>query len=158
MYITISIARQELEFIDAEQQRHVFSVSTALNGPHQEEGSGGTPLGEHRVRAKIGAGMPSGAVFVGRRFTGEVYSPALAAQYPQRDWILTRILWLAGNEPGYNQGGNVDTMRRYIYIHGTPDTEPMGKPYSHGCIRMRNEDVMWLFDHVAPYCPVKIVL
>jgi len=158
MHITISIAQQTLEFIDAQQQRHVFSVSTALNGPNQVEGSGGTPLGKHRVRAKIGAGMPSGAVFVGRRFTGEVYNETLAAQYPNRDWILSRILWLAGNQPGYNQGGNVDTMRRYIYLHGTPDTEPMGVPKSHGCVRMRNSDIVWLFDRVAPYCPVTIVL
>lgn len=158
MRINISIARQELEFIDAAQQRHVFSVSTALNGPNQTEGSGGTPLGEHRIRAKIGAGMPKGAVFVGRRFTGEIYSEALGEQHPQRDWILSRILWLAGNEPGVNQGGNVDTMRRYIYVHGTPNTEPMGEPLSHGCVRMRNQDIIWLFDQVEPYCPVTITL
>lgn len=158
MHIHVSISQQTLTFIDKQGRSHRFSVSTAKNGPHQQEGSGGTPLGKHRVRAKIGADAPLHAVFVGRRFTGEVYTPALGEQYPERDWILTRILWLAGCEQGYNQGGNVDTMRRYIYIHGTPDTEPMGVPLSHGCIRMRNTELMWLFEQVAPYCPVVIEL
>lgn len=156
MHIHVSIRQQILTFIDAQGVEHRFPVSTAKNGPNQQEGSGGTPLGKHRIRAKIGADAPMNAVFVGRRFTGEIYTPSLGAQYPERDWILTRILWLAGCEPGFNQGGNVDTMRRYIYIHGTPDTEPMGVPLSHGCIRMRNADIAWLFDEVAPYCPVLI--
>lgn len=96
----------------------------------------------------MGAGLPINAVFVGRRFTGEIYSEALAQQYPQRDWILSRILWLSGVEVGKNRLGNVDSMRRFIYIHGTPDTEPMGVARSHGCIRMRNDDVLDLFERV----------
>lgn len=158
MHIHISISQQTLTFTDTHGQHHCFSVSTAKNGPNQQEGSGGTPLGKHRVRAKIGADAPLNAVFVGRRFTGEIYTSELGAHHPERDWILTRILWLAGCEPGFNQGGNVDTMRRYIYIHGTPDSEPMGVPLSHGCIRMRNTELMWLFEQVAPYCPVIIEL
>lgn len=125
-----------------------YEVSTALNGAGEANGSGCTPRGEHLIRAKIGAGMPMNAVFVGRRFTGEIYSEALAEQYPTRDWILTRILWLSGLQKGVNRLGCVDTMRRYIYIHGTPDSEPMGVPVSHGCIRMRNRDIIELFDKV----------
>lgn len=112
-------------------------------------GSGCTPLGRHVIQAKIGNGCPAGAVFVGRRPTGEVYTPDLAKQFPHRDWILSRILWLKGCEPGRNRYGRVDTMRRHIYIHGCPDSEPMGTPLSHGCIRMRNADVIELFDLAA---------
>ena len=123
-----------------------YLVSTGIKGVGEQQGSGCTPRGKHLVRAKIGEGLPANAVFVGRRFTGEIYSQALAERFPDRDWILSRILWLSGLEPGVNRLGNVDTMRRYIYIHGTPDSEPMGVPASHGCIRMRNSDVMELFD------------
>lgn len=156
MHIHISLREQVLRFTDAKGAIYRFSVSTAKNGPNQQEGSNGTPLGKHRVRAKIGAGAPVNAVFVGRRLSGEIYDEQLAQLYPQRDWILTRILWLAGCEAGYNQGGHVDSMRRYIYIHGTPDSEPMGVPLSHGCVRMRNADLLWLFERVQPYCPVMI--
>lgn len=127
-----------------------FSVSTALNGPGEQKNSGCTPRGEHYIRAAIGGDMPSGAVFVGRRFTGEIYTEALAADFPNRDWILTRILWLSGLQSGQNRLGDVDTMQRYIYIHGTPDSEPMGVPLSHGCVRMRNSDLIELFDRVRP--------
>ena len=108
------------------------------------------------MRAKIGAGAPANTVFVGRRPTGEIWTPTLAAQYPGRDWILTRILWLSGCEIGFNRLGEVDTMRRYIYIHGTPDTMEMGKPGSIGCIRMRNRDLVELFDLVPAGTPVEI--
>jgi lipoprotein-anchoring transpeptidase ErfK/SrfK len=108
------------------------------------------------VRLKIGANCPVGAVFRGRRWTGEVYSPALGVAQPQRDWILTRILWLTGTERGRNRGGNVDTLRRFIYIHGCPPTEPMGVPRSHGCIRMRDADLVALFDAVSVGTPVDI--
>jgi lipoprotein-anchoring transpeptidase ErfK/SrfK len=127
-----------------------YRVSTARNGPGEWRDSGCTPRGLHRIRIRIGAGCPEGTVFVGRRPTGEVYRPELAACFPDRDWILTRILWLSGMEPGRNRGGGVDTLRRYIYIHGCPETDPMGVPRSHGCIRMRNRDLMQLFDLVAP--------
>lgn len=125
-----------------------YPVSTALNGAGEQDGSGCTPRGEHYIRAKIGNNVPLNTVFRGRRPTGEIYTPALAAEHPDRDWILTRILWLCGCEWGRNRGPGVDTFRRFIYIHGTPDTEPMGTPESHGCIRMRNCDVVELFGRV----------
>lgn len=138
--IEISIADQLLR-ITSGGACHLYPVSTAANGAGEQEGSEKTPRGWHRVRACVGDGMPLNTVFRGRRVTGEIYSPELAAQFPRRDWILTRILWLQGLEVGYNRMGGVDSMRRYIYIHGTPDSEPVGVPRSHGCIRMRNEDV-----------------
>ncbi|KDE39374.1 MAG: L,D-transpeptidase family protein [Nitrincola lacisaponensis] len=156
LHIHISIAQQRLSLYDDERVLCSFSVSTASRGPGNQENSGCTPLGRHRIRAKIGAGLPQNAVLVGRRFTGEIYSPELALQHPQRDWILTRILWLCGEQPGYNRLGSVDSMRRYIYIHGTPDTEPMGEPRSHGCIRMRNSDITELFQQVPTGCRVLI--
>jgi lipoprotein-anchoring transpeptidase ErfK/SrfK len=158
MRIEISIQHQTLTLFDdlgAVKARYI--VSTAANGMGCEKDSGCTPLGQHIVRAKIGAGAPANTVFVGRRPTGEILTPELAAQYPQRDWILTRIMWLSGTEVGKNRLGNVDSMQRYIYIHGTPDTEPMGQPCSHGCVRMRNQDVIELFDLVVIGTPVVIV-
>ena len=126
-----------------------FAVATARKGVGELNGSEQTPRGWHVIRAKIGAEQPVNTVFVARRPTGEIYSPALAAQAPERDWILTRILWLSGLEPGRNRLGTVDTMRRYIYIHGCPDEEPMGIPSSHGCIKMHNQDVIRLYDTVS---------
>lgn len=134
-----------------------YPVSTAANGTGEINGSFRTPRGRHIVRAKIGAGAPENSVFVRRRPTGEIWSPDLAAAHQGRDWILTRILWLSGREPGINRLGQVDTMRRHIYIHGSPDTVEMGRPGSIGCIRMRNRDVVDLFDLVQPYTPVDIV-
>ena len=125
-------------------------VSTASNGAGERIHSECTPRGRHLIRACIGAGAPVNTVFVSRRPSGELYSPALRALYPQRDWILTRILWLSGLEPGKNRLGEVDTMRRYIYIHGAPDEDPMGVPSSHGCIKMRNSEVVALFDLAVP--------
>jgi len=133
-----------------------YAVSTALNGPGEQRDSGCTPRGRHRVRAMVGAGAPAGAVFRGRRATGEVWTPEFAARHPGRDWILSRILWLTGCEPGRNRYGAVDTLRRYIYIHGTGDDQPLGEPRSHGCIRMRNAEVIELFALVAPGTPVTI--
>ena len=124
-------------------------VSTARNGVGEVMDSECTPRGLHLIRARIGAGCPVNTVFRGRRPTGEIYSPALRRRFPRRDWILTRILWLSGLEPGRNRLGGVDTMRRYIYIHGAPDEDPMGEPTSHGCVKMRNADVMRLFDAVG---------
>lgn len=154
--IIIDIGSQSLELREASALLRRYAVSTALHGAGERDGSGCTPRGRLRVRACIGAGAPLGAVFVGRRATGEIWSPALAQSHPQRDWILTRILWLGGCEPGFNRYGAVDTQRRYIYIHGAPDCEPMGVPRSHGCVRMRNRDVIELFDQVAPGTPVLV--
>lgn len=149
MRIDISVADQTLTLRDeAGTALAAYPVSTALNGVGECKDSGCTPRGWHIVRAKIGAGQPLGAVFVGRRATGEIWTPQLAAQFPERDWILTRILWLSGCEVGVNRLGKVDSMQRYIYIHGTPDSEPMGVARSHGCVRMRNADVLELFDRV----------
>ena len=158
MRIDIDIGAQVLTLRDHDGIAvATYRVSTALNGPGEIEGSGCTPRGRHVVRARIGNRAPSGAVFRGRRPTGEVWTPELAARFPERDWILSRILWLSGCEPGRNRLGAVDTMRRYIYIHGTPDDQPMGVPLSHGCIRMRNRDVIELFERVPVGTDVDIM-
>ena len=147
-FVRIDLARQRLDLRVRGGVCRSWPVSTAANGPGEREGSECTPRGNHVVRAKIGAGAAPGAVFVARRPTGERYTPALGAAHPERDWILTRILWLSGTEPGRNRLGGVDTMRRYIYIHGCPDEVDITTPGSHGCIRMRNDDVIDLFDRV----------
>lgn len=158
MRIEISIADQQLRLLNAQGEVVArYAVSTALNGAGEQKDSGCTPRGVHVVRARIGDGAPVNSVFVGRRATGELWTPELAAQYPDRDWILTRILWLSGTEPGFNRLGAVDSMQRYIYIHGTPDDQPMGVPCSHGCVRMRNRDVLALFDAVPVGTPVQIL-
>ena len=156
MILKLSIEQQQMMLFDGGCCLRSYSISTALNGVGEQKNSGQTPRGQHYIRAKIGGDLPENSVLVGRRFTGEIYSSALALQYPGRDWILTRILWLSGCEPGRNRLGSVDTMQRYIYIHGTPDTESMGVPLSHGCIRMRNSDLIELFDLVAVGTPVEI--
>jgi L,D-transpeptidase YbiS len=154
--IEIDIGAQRLCLLRPGKAPLCWPVSTARKGPGERRGSEQTPRGRHVIRARIGAGLPPGAVLVGRRPTGETWSPALAAAHPGRDWILTRILWLSGLEPGRNRLGEVDTMRRYIYIHGTPDDQPVGVPGSHGCIRMRNADVIELFDRAPPGTEVRI--
>jgi lipoprotein-anchoring transpeptidase ErfK/SrfK len=154
--LRVSLAAQALEVWREGRLVKTYPVSTSKHGAGEIEGSHKTPRGRHVVRAKIGAGAPDNAVFRGRRPTGEIYSAELAAAHPGRDWILTRILWLSGAEIGKNRLGRVDTMRRYIYIHGTPDTEPLGIPGSIGCIRMRNRDVVELFDLVPVGAPVDI--
>jgi L,D-transpeptidase YbiS len=146
--LSVSLAAQTLALTRGGALEKTYAVSTSKHGAGEMHGSFKTPRGRHVVRAKIGAGAPLNAVFRGRRPTGEIYSPALAAAHPDRDWILTRILWLSGTEIGRNKLGRVDTMRRYIYIHGAPDTEPLGVPGSIGCIRMANGDVLELFDLV----------
>ncbi|MEY4597501.1 MAG: hypothetical protein RLZZ445_298 [Pseudomonadota bacterium] len=159
MKININIKSQTLDLIDYQDDILLqYSISSALKGTGQDSGSYCTPLGRHIIRAKIGIGEPENTVFVGRRPTGEIYSPDLAEQFPGRDWILTRILWLSGCEPGFNRLGSVDTMRRYIYIHGSPDSVQMGQPGSIGCIRMRNADIVELFDRVPAGTPVNIAL
>ena len=156
--IRVSIPDQTLSLLDDRGQLlRVYPVSTATNGAGEQRGSHCTPRGRHIVRAKIGARAPENTVFVGRRPTGEIWTPALGAKYPGRDWILTRILWLSGCEVGFNRLGDVDTMRRYIYIHGSPDSVPMNAPGSIGCIRMRNRELVELFDLVALRTPVEIV-
>ena len=158
MRIEISISHQTLMLFDNFGGVNAkYSVSTAANGVGCDKDSGCTPLGKHIIRAKIGGGVAPNTVFVGRRPTGEICTPELMAQYPNRDWIVTRILWLSGREIGKNRLGNVDTMQRYIYIHGSPDSTEMGKICSHGCVRMRSADVIELFNFVEAGTPVLIL-
>ena len=155
-WIRISLATQRLELLEGQRVLATYRVSTSARGAGERFGSERTPRGRHEVRELIGHGAPPGAVFVGREPTGEICSPELEAAHPDRDWILSRVIWLGGVEDGRNRGGDVDTFSRYIYIHGTPDGEPLGEPRSHGCIRMRNADVIALFDLVAPGMLVQI--
>ena len=146
--IKISIDEQRLQLLESDNVTMDVAVATATNGPGEIMHSECTPRGWHRIRAKIGAGAPENMVFTGRRPTGEIYSPALRQEHPGRDWMLTRLLWLSGLEPGKNRFGERDSMRRYIYIHGCPETDEMGVPSSHGCVKMRNTDVIHLFEIV----------
>lgn len=157
-YLDISIANQQLSVIENGKIICTYPISTAKNGAGEVMGSGCTPTGWHRIRAKIGDGQPINSVFIGRRATGEVYDVELAEQFPQRDWILSRILWLGGLEPHKNRYGNVDTAWRYIYIHGSPDHLLQGLPESHGCVRMKNVDVIELFNRVSCQTRVNIHL
>ena len=157
MRIEISIKHQNLVLFDNfGGVKAKYRISSAANGVGCEKNSGCTPLGEHIIRAKVGINALINTVFVGRRATAEIFTPALKLDFPNRDWILTRILWLSGAEIGFNRLGNVDTMQRYIYIHGSPDSTEMGKIGSHGCIRMRNADIIELFDLIEAGTPVII--
>jgi lipoprotein-anchoring transpeptidase ErfK/SrfK len=155
-WLLIQLGAQTLELRRNDRVVSRYQVSTARNGSGEQRDSGCTPRGRHRIRLKIGGGCPPGTVFVARRPTGEIYDAELGRRHPERDWILSRILWLDGLEPDRNRGGNCDTLRRYIYIHGTPDSEPMGEPCSHGCIRMRNADILALFEQVKQDTIVEI--
>ena len=155
--IEINIDHKSLIFMEEDGSLiKRYLVSTSKHGAGELNGSYCTPRGRHIIRAKIGAGQPVNTVFVERRPTGEIYSPELAARFAGRDWILTRILWLSGCERGYNRMGRVDTMRRCVYIHGSPDSAQMGVPGSIGCVRMHNHDIVELFDLVPVYTPVEI--
>lgn len=155
--IKINITSQTLDVLEEDSSLiKRYLVSTSKHGAGELTGSYCTPRGRHIVRAKIGSGQPVNTVFVERRPTGEIYSPELAARFPERDWILTRILWLSGCETGYNRSGRVDTMRRCVYIHGSPDSAQMGVPGSIGCVRMLNRDIVELFDLVPVYTPVAV--
>jgi lipoprotein-anchoring transpeptidase ErfK/SrfK len=155
--MAVQVPAQTLELFDSGRLVRRYPISTSNRGTGEMCGSFCTPRGRHLVRAKIGAGAAPNTVFVKRRPTGEVYDAELAARFPGRDWILTRILWLSGCEPGFNRLGEVDTMRRYIYIHGSPDSAVMGRPGSIGCIRMHNRDIVELFDLIEPGTPVDIL-
>ena len=154
--IFISLPAQTLELYQGGDLLHRYAVSTAKNGAGEQSGSYRTPRGKHLIRAKIGGNSPENTVFVKRRPTGEVWTEELAEQFPGRDWMLTRLLWLSGLEPGFNRLGDVDTMRRYIYLHGSPDIARMGEPGSIGCVRMQNRDIVELFGLVPPYTRVNI--
>ena len=159
--IVISIAQQTLTVYRRQKVIAEYPISTAKNGIGSQQDSGCTPLGQHIIAEKIGGNAPSHMVFIGRIATGEIYNAELGALNPKRDWILSRILWLSGVEEGFNKGSNsqggCDTYHRYIYIHGTPDSEPMSVPLSHGCVRMRNQDIIELFEQVEEGTPVNII-
>jgi len=155
-WLDISIATQSLSLYKDNQKVFTAPVSTAANGPGQTSNSGCTPCGWLQIKAMIGKDCPLNSVFVGRRFSGEIYTPELGEQYPQRDWILTRIIWLGGLEPGINRYGELDTLRRFIYIHGCPDSYPMGVAKSHGCVRMHNQQLAELFSQLTNRMPVYI--
>jgi hypothetical protein len=155
--IRVDLRAQRLDLLEGAAVLASYPVSTAARGAGERDGSEQTPRGRHEIRAKIGAGAPLGAVFVGRRPTGEICTPERMEREPGQDWIVTRILWLRGLERGRNRGRGVDSMRRYVYIHGTPDEASIGAPASHGCIRMRSADVIELFDLVEPGIQVEIV-
>lgn len=149
IWLDVSVPEQTLALRRGDETLASWPVSTGANGLGEANGSERTPRGWHVIRARIGGDLPENAVLRGRRFTGEIFSEQLRAEFPERDWILTRILWLSGLEPGFNRLGEVDTMRRFIYIHGAPDGDAMGTPGSHGCIKMHNADVMALYDRVV---------
>ncbi len=156
-HIEINISKQTLRLFEGNDVVKQYAISTAKNGPGEQMDSECTPRGKHLIHEKIGAGCEANTVFVGRETTGELYHPELREQFPDRDWILTRILWLSGCEEGRNKGGNVDSYDRYIYIHGGPDDVAMGVPGSRGCVRMRNTDVIEFFDLVETETGVNIV-
>ncbi len=156
MHIQISIKEQTLTLFDEDKQLKQYSISTAKNGPGEIMDSECTPCGRHIIFEKIGDGAEINSVFVARVATGEIYQASLREQYPERDWILTRILWLSGTEERKNKGGNVDSHDRYIYIHGSPDDVAMGVPGSRGCIRMRNNEIIELFELVDEGITVQI--
>lgn len=147
-FIRVCSKTQSLNLYHHDKLLQTYLISTAKNGLGETENSEKTPRGWHEIADKIGEGAQSNAVFVSRELTGEIYSPALRQQFPDRDWILTRILRLRGLEKGRNQGPGIDSYDRYIYIHGTPDENEMGELGSRGCVRMRNSDIIDLFERV----------
>ena len=155
-HIEINISEQRLRLFHDGRIVKDYSISTAKNGPGEQMDSECTPRGDHIIAEKIGENCSLNAVFVNRQPTGEIFSSELRQQYPGRDWILSRILWLRGLEQGTNLGGNVDSYDRFIYIHGSPDDVRMGSPGSRGCIRMQNADVIDLFDRVSVNTKVTI--
>lgn len=151
--IWVSVPEQRLRLIRDGRIIWQRLCATATKGIGQQRGSNKTPAGWHSVRARIGDGAPWGQVFRARGRTSQIWQPG---QDTTEDLVLTRILWLDGEEPGFNRGGDVDSARRYIYIHGTNDEGAIGTPSSHGCVRLRNDDVIDLYDRVAEGIPVLI--
>ena len=146
--INLNQFRQKVKQLKNHQVNKSYLISTALKGIGQNKNSFQTPIGTHYIRAKIGKDLPALSIFEARRPTGRIWNKEDAESYPNQDWVLSRILWLSGKELGVNRLGSLDTMQRFIYIHGTPDESQLGEPLSHGCIRMSNDDVIELFDLV----------
>jgi len=150
--LLIHITNQELYLLSGEGSNlSTWQVSTSKFGFGSEEGSFCTPLGRFRISEKIGAGAPLWMIFKSRVETGVLARPSSQEDITDKDLVLTRILWLEGMEPA-----NANTKKRYIYIHGTNQESLIGRPASHGCIRLRNHDMVDLFDRVEVGCPVKI--
>lgn len=143
-FILISTVAQDMICYENDKQIFQTLISTGKNGVGEKINSECTPRGWHKIHSIIGLEHEINSVFVARQWTGEIYSQELADTNPGRDWILTRILRLEGLEPGRNKGDDVDSFSRYIYIHGTPDTTTLGKPGSRGCIRMKNNEIIYL--------------
>ena len=148
-HIDIDVSKQELALMQGSDVISKYDISTAKNGIGQKNGSECTPLGQHCIESKVGEKAEENTVFIARKETGEIFSEELKITHPERDWILTRILWLSGLETGKNRGGEVDTKSRYIYIHGCPDSDSFSAPSSHGCVKMRNKDIIELFDNIT---------
>ena len=144
--ICIDSRHQRMDRFDIEAEHNCsYPISTAARGMGNRTDSFKTPFGIHRIRQKIGGGQPKGMIFEAREPIGKI---ARDLDIRERDEITSRILWLDGLEEGVNNGGVFDTFSRYIYIHGTSDEKRIGQPVSAGCIRMRNDDVIELFDDV----------
>lgn len=148
--IVVLAAEQRLCLVRADGEIIAgYPVSTAANGLGCEDGSNKTPIGAHRIAERIGQGEPLGRVFRARVPTAEIAEISADPDYRSpEDLITTRILWLEGLEEGVNRGPGVDSHDRYIYVHGTPEEGRIGAPASHGCIRMRNADVIDLFSRI----------
>ncbi len=155
-YIHVFPNRQKLALYRDGRVLNEYAISTAKNGLGEYKNSYKTPRGWHQVIEKIGNNDPIGTVFSSRIKTGEIYNQELSNKFPNRDWILTRIIRLKGLEPGLNSGGEVDSFERYIYIHGTHEEDKLGMPASKGCIRMGNRDIIELFDSI--YCNIKVFI
>jgi len=147
-HIVVNSKHQHMLCYENDLLSYTYSISTGKNGLGEQQDSECTPRGLHQIHSIIGAEHAMNSVFVARVWTGELYSPELAQNFPERDWILTRILRLEGLENGRNQGGDIDTFERFIYIHGTPHTTVLGVPGSRGCVRMNNQDIVGLADWV----------
>jgi len=145
--LVVDVKQQLMYFYQQDQLTHTYSVSTAKNGLGNKEGSYQTPYGFHNIDEKIGDGQPLNMMFKGRQALGEI-AIINHPKYTEQDSITTRILWLSGLQEGINLSGDVDTKQRYIYIHGSADEAHIGQAVSHGCIRMKNTDILELFDRL----------
>lgn len=149
-WIEVGVRNQQLALYD---ERGVpvrqYVISTASKGVGERVNSYQTPRGWHKVCERIGDGIEIDTIIYRRQVTPWKYTPQLHAEYPNKDWILTRILWLCGQEPGLNQGGEVDSYDRAIYLHGAGEHVAFGTPTSRGCVRMRGDDIIDLYDITA---------
>lgn len=146
--LVVDVPSQVLAVVEAGRPAQRLLVSTAKAGVGNRSGSNQTPLGWHRVDERIGDGEPRGRVFRSRVPQSEILSGDQLVAPESGDYVLTRILWLRGLQPGYNSGGDVDSHDRCIYLHGTNQEQLLGMPASHGCIRLSNDDVIALFDRI----------